>query len=199
MTELKNKIKKYMSLPRYNHTLSVAEECERLAELFGIDGRNLVIAAYLHDITKDMSEEDQKKLCAEFSATIDDSTLASPKTLHAFSAPFLIKRDFPEYAEDEILEAVRYHTTGKADMSLTEKLLYIADYIEPTRQYEGCKKLREYFYSSKTDLFARLDKTILMSLHNTVDGLTRKKLPIHQETINAYKFLLLNIGERNGK
>ena len=195
MLELKEKIKEYMSVYRYNHTLSVAEECKSLADLFEIDATNLVCAAYLHDVTKEMSVEDQLQLFAEANVPLDEDTKTSPKTLHSFSAPLFIKKHFPEYANDVILNAIRFHTTARADMTLTEKLLYLADYIEPTRKFEDCKKLREFFYSSKEDKFATLDKAIIISLKNTIDELSREGSYIHKETINAYNYLLKQIGE----
>ena len=184
-----------MSEYRYNHTLSVAKECENLAHLFNIDEKNLVISAYLHDITKEMDIQEQIELCKQFGFEPDQDTLNSPKTLHSFSAPFLIKKDFPEYATDEILIPIKYHTTGRANMSLNEKLLYLADFIEPTRKFAECIKLRNSFYSSNDDLQKKLDRVILDSLKYTIDELNEKKQFIHSETIQAYDFLLVNKGD----
>ena len=200
MLELQNKIKKYMSDYRYMHTLSVAKECERLADMFGADKEKLVTAAYLHDVTKEMTEEEQFALCEEYGIELDKDTLDSPKTMHSFSAPLLISKDFPEYKDDIVLEAVKYHTTGKADMNIYEKLLYLADYIEPTRKFDDCIKVRNYFYSSLENgvpYKEALDKTLLLSLKITIDGLKQENRKIHKETINAYDFLLKNTGDQN--
>lgn len=197
MLELEERIKGLMSDYRYRHTLSVADECKRLAALFGIDEKELVTAAYLHDITKELTTDEQLALCDEMGVTIDRDTLNSPKTLHSFTAPALIMRSFPEYATPAVLSAVRYHTTGRADMTLHEKLLYLADYIEPTRQFADCKKLREYFYSSGDDLMTRLDKTLFLSLKYTVNDLVDKGAYVHPETIRAYNALAFT-GEFNG-
>jgi nicotinate-nucleotide adenylyltransferase len=195
MLDLREKIKGYMSVYRYNHTISVAKECEKLAELFGIDGKKLVISAYLHDINKEMDIQEQIELCRHFGVDIDEDTLNSPKTLHSFSAPFLIKRDFPEYDEESITLPIKYHTTGRENMSLSEKLLYLTDYIEPTRKFEECVKLRNSFYSSEEDLQKRLDRVILDSLRYTIDELKANNQFIHPETINAYRFLLSATGD----
>ena len=192
MLELEERIKGLMSDYRFRHTLSVAEECKRLASLFGIDEKELVIAAYLHDITKELTTDEQLELCDKMGIGIDKDTLNSPKTLHSFTAPALIMQDFAEYATPAVLSAVRYHTTGRADMTLCEKLLYLADYIEPTRQFEDCKKLREYFYSSGDDLMTRLDKTLFLSLKYTVNDLVEKGAYVHPETIRAYNALALS-------
>ena len=195
MVDLSLRIKDYMSEYRYLHTLSVAEECKYLASIYNVDKEKLVISAYLHDITKDMSVDEQLKLCNFFGVTLDKDTVNSPKTMHSFTAPLLIKKDFPEYADDCILDAVRYHTTGRADMTLLEKLLYLADYIEPTRKFDDCKKLREFFYSENTDKIKKLDETIILSLKYTISDLLNNNSPIHSETINAYNSLLTNSGD----
>ena len=80
-------------------------------------------------------------------------------------------------------------------MSLEEKLLYLADYIEPTRKFEECIKLRNQFYSSEEDLQKRLDRVILDSLKYTIDELSSKNQFVHPETLKAYDFILTNIGD----
>ncbi|MBR6681780.1 MAG: bis(5'-nucleosyl)-tetraphosphatase (symmetrical) YqeK [Clostridia bacterium] len=186
MNDLSLRIKKYMSDYRYAHTLSVVEECKQLAKLFKIDSEDLVTAAYLHDITKEMSIEDQIALCKEYKAFPDESYLRSPKTLHSYSAVFLIKKDFEEYAKESVLLAVKNHTTGREDMSLNEKLLYLADYIEPTRRFEDCKAVRKYFYEQTEDIYKRLDETIFISLKMTVSSLLENNEYIHIDTVKAY-------------
>ena len=186
MCDLSLRIKKYMSDYRYNHTLSVVEECKELAKLFDIDGKELVTAAYLHDITKEMSIDDQISLCKEFDSCPDENYLKSPKTMHSYSAVFLIKKDFPEYANENVLAAVKNHTTGREDMSLNEKLLYLADYIEPTRKFDDCKSVRKYFYEPTEDIYKRLDETIFFSLKLTVSSLLKDNEYIHIDTLKAY-------------
>ena len=192
MYELKERIRPLMSEYRYNHTLSVAEECKTLAEIFGIDGKNLIISGYLHDITKELPTKDQIELCEKMGERLEGYELLSEKTLHSYSAPALIKRDFPEYATDEILSAVRYHTTGRENMTLTEKLLYLADYIEKTRKFDECKRLRRFFYADLSDPVKRLDETVLLSLKYTLNELLSKDNFIHPQTLNAYNSLLIN-------
>lgn len=195
MVELERKIRQYMSEYRFNHTLSVVNECKRLAKLFDTNSDDLVIAAYLHDVTKEMPTDEQIKLCENSGVILDNCTLRSPKTLHSYSAPALIARDFPEYAKPEIITPIRYHTTGRADMTLNEKLLYLADYIEPTRRFDDCKALREYFYTNTCDIQKRLDDTITLSLKYTISDLLEKGEYIHLETIRAYNALTKKKGD----
>ena len=141
MTELKELIKPYMSEYRYLHTVSVADECIRLSRLFDVDMDTLTTAAYLHDITKEMPYDEQLSLCGEMGIILTEADKTSVKALHSFTAPAFIQKHFPDYATKEVLDAVKYHTTGRAGMTLTEKLLYLADFIEPTRKYEECINL----------------------------------------------------------
>lgn len=189
-TDLEKRIRGYMSDYRYEHTLSVAAECKRLAALFSVDEEKLVTAAYLHDITKEMPTDMQISLCREYGIALDESTLNSPKTLHSFSAPALIMRDMPELAHPDVITAVTYHTTGRANMGIYEKLLYLADYIEPKRTFDDCIAVRELFNKNEGDPYKRLDDAILLSLKYTVSDLVSKGRYIHIETIKAYNWLL---------
>ncbi len=195
MFDLEKEIRSSMSEYRYNHTISVVNECKSLAKLFDVNEEKLVTAAYLHDITKEMPIENQLLLCKTMKIEVEEDTLNSPKTLHSFTAPALIMRDFPRYAEKEIISAVRYHTTGRANMTLTEKLLYLADYIEPTRKFEDCKKLREYFYTNTCDITKRLNETIVLSLKYTISDLLEKGEFIHPKTIECYNSFVKKTGD----
>lgn len=197
MFDIEKDIRQLMSDYRYNHTLSVVNECKNLAKLFNIDDKKLVIAAYLHDITKEMPIDRQLSLCEEMGIEVDKDTLNSPKTLHSFTAPALIMRDFHKYADEEILSAVRYHTTGRANMTLIEKLLYLADYIEPTRIFNDCKKIREYFYTNTCDIQKRLNDTIVLSLKYTISDLLEKGEFIHPKTLECYNALVKMTGDYN--
>ena len=196
--KLKERIRPLMSDFRYRHTLSVAGECEKLALMLGVDPEPVVIAAYLHDITKEMSTEGQLSLCKEYGIEIDGDTIASPKTLHSFSAPALIKRDFPEYATPEILSAVSYHTTGRANMTVYEKILYLADYVEPTREYDDCIEVRICFYNNRTTPEKAMDEALLLSLKITIRQLLDDQRAVHPLTVNAYNDLLMKGGIKLG-
>ncbi len=199
MCDLSLKVKEYMSPYRYAHTLSVVDECKRLAKLFDIDDRELITAAYLHDITKEMSIEEQISLCKEYNCSPDNNYLKSPKTLHSYSAVFLIKKDFPEYATENVLLSVQNHTTGRSGMSLNEKLLYLADYIEPTRKFEDCQTLRKYFYEPTNDICQKLDETIFISLKMTISSLLDNNEYVHLDTLKAYNYFCKTRGKENEK
>ncbi len=122
---------------RFSHTLGVVKECRRLASLFSLseeEAEELKIAAYLHDITKSVRTEGQKELFSYFGIPFGETEARSTKTLHAVTGAYFAKEHFPALVSDRIFTAIRLHTTGAAGMTLFEKLLYLADYIEPAKK-----------------------------------------------------------------
>lgn len=193
---LKEKIKKDIDGYRYIHTLSVCEECGRLAEMFSLsepDRISLQVAALLHDITKSHNKEDQCELAKKLCIELDEDYIMSPAVLHAFTGAAYAEKEYSEYTNADILSAIECHTTGKPDMSLLDKLLFIADYIEPTREYAACRALREFFCNCHEDIFVHLDKTLLRSFDNTITHLVDKGEYICQKTVNARNFILKSL------
>ena len=176
LDELRERVRPYMNEKRYRHTLGVERECEKLGKLLLPDKVNkLRAAALLHDITKMLSLEKQLKLCTLFDIIYRKGDIMSPKLFHAKTASELIKRDFPEYADDEIVSAVRWHTTGRRGMTTFESIVYLADYIEDTRTFPDCVELRKFFWDSynndKSDLQNVFLKTTIRSFDMTIGGL----------------------------
>ena len=188
--ELDAFVKKTLSAFRYEHTVSVVNECKELAKIYPCDERSLVIAAYLHDITKETPFEKQLELVEEMNVHFPADSLISPKTAHAFSAPAFVKKYLKKYYSRKIADIIALHTTGSGGMTLEEKLLYLADYIEPTRKFEDCVKVRRMFYSKKNKTEKHLDRVILRSLIITVNSLIKEKRPVHSYTVDAYNSLL---------
>ena len=181
-----------MSEKRYGHTLEVEKMAVRLAELYVPEKSNtLRAAALLHDITKEYSAELQIKLCAEYGIDVSETEAYAPKTFHAKTAAALLDAEFPEFASDEIKECVRWHTTGRADMTLCEKLVYLADYIDMSRSFEDCVRLRNYFFDARPEAMTEeerlrhLDDTLLLSYYMTIRGLLEGGSPISEDTIAA--------------
>ena len=154
------------------------------------DEDTLIVSAYLHDITKETDPETQIKLCAEEGITLDNDTLRSVKTMHAFSSPAYIKKYLPEYYTDEVAKTVAAHTTGDENMTVEQKLLFLSDVIEPTRTFDDCRALRERFYSAKEMTERHLDETILDYLRLTIKELAEKSRYLHTKTVKAYNFLM---------
>lgn len=179
---------------RLAHTIAVKQECASLAQLFQLseqDTTKLLTAALLHDCTKALKADRQIELAQELGIALSEDDRKSPKVIHSFTGAVVAKNEYG--VSDEIANMIACHTTGKEDMTLSEKLLYLADYIEPTRTFKDCVQLREFFYGERTcDLLAHLDRTLLRSFDLTIQNLLDDGCPIHIETIKSRNFLLKN-------
>ena len=204
--ELRRCVKEYLTEKRYGHTLGVEREAAHLGEIFlPEEVLKLRCAALLHDITKKLSYEEQTALCREFEIDLCEEELAAPKLLHAKTAAALVKRDFPQYAHEDVVSGVRWHTTGYAGMTVFESIVYLADYIEDTRTFEDCVKLREYFYreiaNAKTDEEKNtvLEKTMVESFNMTIQGLISENGLVDRNTVEARNDFILRLRETERK
>ena len=204
LAALRQEITEKLSPKRAYHTLCVETMAARLADLFcPEEAMTLRAAALLHDITKEKSTDEQESLCKELGVPVTLESHLSPKTYHARTAAALIARDYPDYADDVLLSAVRWHTTGHKDMTLPEKLLYLADYIDDSRTYEACIALRNEFFDPKPETLsmeerlALLRRVLLHSYQMTMEDLLKEERLVAKETVEAYNDLLLESTERN--
>ena len=196
---LREKVQAYQTGKRYNHTLAVEREAKALGELYLPDDvSRLRAAALLHDITKVFDTEKQLKICHEFGIMVRNEDSASPKLFHAKTGAALAKKDFPDYCDADIVSAVRWHTTARANMSVFEMIVYLADYIEDTRTFEDCVRLRNMFYegiskaNSLEERLGVLRKTMITSLDMTVSCLIEESAPIDRDTVEARNWFILN-------
>ena len=184
-------VRPYLTEKRYAHTLAVEKEAAALAQIYLPEKEEkLRIAALLHDITKKESTEKQLQMCAEFGIMVDEDAILAPKTFHAKTAAALAARDFAAYTDEEICRGIRYHTTGRADMTVFEAIVYLADYIEQTRTFADCVTLRQYFYSriakegtANRDIILR--DTMILSFDMTIRNLMEEGGLIDHDTIAA--------------
>ena len=202
---LREKISSAMSEKRFAHTAAVEKMGERIGKIYAPDKVDVLRAAgLLHDITKEYSTEKQLQICREFGIITTKQDILTPKTLHARTAALLIPILYPEFADDEVISAVRWHTTGNADMSLLEKIVYLADYIDDSRKFEDCVKLRHIFWDAcpekmnEAERNVHLTKTLVVSFNMTVSGLVADNAPVADDTFMARNALLLSLcGEVN--
>ena len=190
--ELRETIKSSMSEKRSYHTLAVEQMAMRIADIYVPDKKNVLrAAALLHDITKEIKTDGQIALCAEYGIELSDQDILAPKTLHARTAAARIALQFPEFADPEVVSAVRWHTTGRANMSLCEKIIYLSDYIDDSRTFEDCIRVRERFFdfdfenASDREKLEHLDDTLIYSYDLTIKELLVKNAPIAKDTFNA--------------
>lgn len=195
LTETETRVAERLDDYRMAHTRSVRDECLRFAKLFNLsetDTHLLAAAALLHDSTKALQIAEQATLAQILGIELTEDDLDSPATLHAITGAAMARVDFD--APVAVTAAIACHTTGKENMTLLDKLLFLADYIEPTRKFEDCIRVRRYFYEESLDLplEKRLDQTLLLAFDLTIAGLLSEKRAIHPQTIKSRNFLLKN-------
>lgn len=166
---------------RHAHILGVEEEAVRLARRWGADEALARRAGILHDCTKYLGLEQQLQICAEYGIVLDDLERVSVKLLHAKTGAALAGRLYGQ--PEEVCQAIFWHTTGKADMTVLEKIVYLADYMEPNRDFPGVEELRELCYKD-------LDAALLLGLKMSINELGERGVPIHKNTLGARDWLL---------
>ena len=193
---LRQRVEARLSPYRFAHTVGVADMAARLAALYCPDKAEMLrAAALLHDITKELDRKAQCDLLAKAGVKLRADELASPKIYHGITAPLVIVSDFPEYATEALLSAVRWHTTGRARMSLTEALLYLADYIEEGRSFPDCVALRARFFDARPEQMTEVERRLHLalvireSLEMTVRELTCAGAPVCADTDEALSWL----------
>ena len=197
LSSLRDSLKSKMSGFRLAHTLGVEEMAARIGAIYCPEKLNILrAAALLHDMTKELSPDAQREIFERHGEKMSEDVQRSPATQHALTAALEIPVRYPEFADDEVIGAVRCHTTGRADMTLCEKIIYISDYIDFTRTYSDCKALREMFWSASIEKMGarereiHLDRVILSCLELTVEDLEENSRHISCETLEARDFML---------
>ena len=192
---LRSSVKESLSDFRWSHTDGVEKMAARLAKIYLPKRENeLRVAALLHDITKEKKTDEQIEICTRYGYELRDDEIGSPAILHAISASLVISDEYPQFATDEIISAVRWHTTGRAGMTLAEKIIYLADYIEDTRKYDECIALRNMFFDTTPDKMTtseaekHLDRVILRSLDMTVNDIKARGGSVCSDTLLAQRY-----------
>lgn len=191
-----------ISRKRQNHILAVRDEALFAAKIFfrifNVDDtrlRDIECMALLHDITKEMPIEKQTAFCERNGFVLSKEDLACPTTVHSVSGAAAAKElyDMPRHISDAVLK----HTVGAENMTLSDKIIFLADYIEPTREYEACKKLREIFHRELHDLKTEeqalnlIDKCVCLAALQTVEMLVERQQNVHPTTILTVKNICL--------
>ena len=172
-------LRERLSEKRFFHSLAVAKEALRLAEKYGADTKKSFFAGLLHDVCKDDAPNLQLQLLAEFGIILDTVEKNARKLWHARAGAVYLKEKLG-ISDDEIISAVRYHTTAKAGMSLLDKILYLADFTSEDRDYAGVEDMRRAVDVS-------LEQAMRDALIFTVVDLNEKGMPIHPDTLDAYR------------
>ena len=198
ITALREMVVGQISPKRYNHTAAVEDMVTRLAALYCPDEiPALRAAALLHDITKEYDVPAQMEILARAGQSPRTGDEFSHKTFHARTAALLIPENHPTFNCDTVVNAVRWHTTGRAGMTLTEQLLYLADYIDESRLFPDCVRLRSFFWNaypermSPDERLIHLRRTLIMSFDMTMRALISEGAVISPDTVLARNELVL--------
>jgi nicotinate-nucleotide adenylyltransferase len=178
--ELEQVVVSLLKPNRVAHVLGCRDMAVELAKRWGADVTNAARAGLLHDITKAIDGPPQLTLCSEYGTMLSDFSRRYPKTLHALTGSLVADRIFGE--KEVVVNAIRHHTTGKANMSLLEKIIYIADYVEPNRTIAGVDQLRHL-------AFTDLDAALKMGLQMTVSYLNEQGSEVSPESREALAWL----------
>ncbi len=164
---------------RLSHVFGVREEASRLAKRWGVDPDSAEEAGLLHDITKKLDVDGQLLLIDKYGIIISNSERENPKLLHAITGSEFARREFG--VSQDIFDAIRWHTTGRPKMSMLEKVIYLADCIEPNRSYPGVEVLRAASYDD-------IDKAMCMALKMSIDVVRERGDVLHPATLEAYEW-----------
>lgn len=171
-------IKNRMGERRYIHSLNVAKAAVALAERYSADVEKAEIAGILHDCCKEIPKDEMLQIITRGGIILDATEKNSSKLWHAVAGSVYV-RDELNIKDDDIINSIKYHTTGRAGMSLLEKIIFIADFIGDERDYDGVDIMRK-------KAFECLEDAMLFGLQFTITDLTRRKLQIHSNAFFCY-------------
>lgn len=180
--EIKTNLKKSLKAKRFEHSVNVMNESVRLAALYGENEERAAFAGLLHDCAREIKGSEALELCRKFGIDIDEVSYTQPELLHGPLGSILAKKDFG-MDDEAVLKAIRYHTTGRPGMTLIEKIVFLADYTEPARDFPDVQEIRR-----KAD--KNIDDAILAAMNSTINFVLKKNRLLHMETINARNHLL---------
>ena len=181
MEELEAEVVALLNPNRVAHVLGCRDCAIELARLYGENETDAARAGLLHDITKAIDGPLQLTLCAEYGMILDTFSRKYPKTLHALTGSLVARRIFGE--NENVVSAICHHTTGRANMTKLEKIIYIADYVERNRDFPGVEEMRALAYTD-------LDKAVLMGLQSAVAHVKRQGQGLAPATLEALDYLI---------
>lgn len=182
---MKRRLKKELDEELYRHSLGVAEEARVLARRFGADEDQAYLAGLVHDYAKRYSKKEQIKKAEIHGIRLDRFARLENRLLHAPVGAVLVKKVLG-ITDPDVLRAVYFHTTGRRGMSLLEKVVYLADHIEPGRAYKGVEVIRKIASQN-------LDQALLLAVDNVIYSVLRRKLILSPRSLALRNELLENL------
>ena len=180
---IEGKLKGMLSEKRYRHSLGVMETAEEMARRFGVNADKAKLAGLLHDCAKDIDKEEMLVLCKKMGIRLDPVKKEQRSLIHADLGAKLLETEF-DITDKEIIDAVKYHTLGRENMTDLEKILYLADVIEPNRKpFEGIEDLRQLCKSN-------LDCAMLFAIERSIEYVQHRHKKLHSQTLAAQQYFL---------
>jgi len=181
ITKIRKSMEKKLDSKRYEHTLGVAYTAAALAMRYEVDQNNALLAGMLHDCAKCMSNEKRLSICEKYNISVSEAERKNPFLLHAKVGSFLAMKKYG-ITDKDVINAILNHTTGRPGMSTLEKIIWLADYIEPGRkQAPNLAAIRKV-------AFEDLDRALLMALEDTLKYLDGGKMEVDSMTQKTYDF-----------
>ena len=178
LEEITQRVKSMLKPKRFVHSCNVARLARELAEKNGADADKAYLAGMIHDVCKNLPEEEQFTIAHNSDIIWDNAMMASPQLWHAPAGAEYARKELGIH-DEEILLAVRYHTTGRAGMGLMEKILFVAVLTSDDREYPGARELQELARNN-------LDAVVEEGLAFTIRDLSQHRRPVHLDTVRAY-------------
>jgi predicted HD superfamily hydrolase involved in NAD metabolism len=179
-------IKEYLtntlSKKRLIHSEGTAKTAEKLAIIYNVDSRKAYLAGLVHDCTRETDIAAQNNMLEALELEVDELTLTTKELLHALTAEYLMINEFNIY-DEEVISAVRFHTTGRENMTLLEKIVFLADVIEPSRDFPGIEYIRQIAKEN-------IDEALLAAFESSIKFLLGKRQMIHPNTLLARNYIL---------
>ncbi len=188
INDYRSLIKSRMGEKRYIHSLNVAKSAVELARKYGADIEKAEIAGILHDSCKEIPKDEMLQIILSGGIILDAIEKDTSKLWHAIAGAVYV-RDHLDIRDDDIFNAIKYHTTGRANMSLLEKIIFTADFISDERDYDGVDIMRK-------KAFEDLDNAMLFGLQFTISDLAKRKLTIHSNALNCYNDVIINLNKK---
>ena len=181
--QIEKLLKEMLPETRLNHSLSVSKCAIKLSEIYKCDKEKAKIAGLVHDCAKYFTNEQIEDCVKKFNIELDPLEVNNRALSHSVIGSYVAREVF-NINDEEILSAIKYHTTGKENMSLLEKIIYMADLVEEGRKFPKVEELRELTFGGK------LDEALLLSFNNTIKFIIDNNQLIHPRTVSARNYIL---------
>ena len=185
LEQIQSDLKKKLSAKRFKHSAGVADMAKHLAKKYGADPEKAYLAGWIHDCAKELSLADMQSIVKENGLTLDGQMMQSRALLHG-PCGSLLARSLYGVDDKDIASAIYFHTTGQPGMTLLEKIIFLADYIEPSRDFPGVDKLRKKAEKN-------LDEAVLAAYDSTISHLLEQEAYIYDLTFLGRNDLVLRM------